>query len=189
MKYVLLLVGTGLAFVLGYLSEPAFRNSLTAARTPAPAESKEAPDSPEVAPSEPETVAHEPEPEPATDPEPDPGPAPEPDTGGIPGEPIEEPDAIPFDTELEFVRLSDDEIREIMVASLEQEEIGHFKADQIVSWNAFGEKEIDGELIHYARVDYVEETTFGERTFEAKALIRDGRVEKWIWTRSGLRIE
>lgn len=179
MKYALLLIGVGLAFVAGYVSEPMFRDSLTGVRDPV--ESAELPDDGDaVAERSADDVA------PVQDVTP---PPPTPDLERIEDEPAEEVEVEPLLRSWEIVRLSDDEIREIMIASLDKGEIGHFNAEQIISWNTFGEKEIDGELVHYGRIDYAEETTRGERTFEAEALIRGGKVEKWIWTRSGIRID
>ena len=168
MKYVVLFFALLLAFVLGYLLEPSLRDSLTGERkknTPAPPE-EEVVTVPVVDP--------EPVPEPVPEPAPEPDPAPEPVDDDEPAPP---PPA------------SDNELREIMYQSIQQAEIERFTIGQVTEWKSFGEEVIDGQTYRVGIIDYKEDTIFGERTFEAKALIRDGKVEKWIWTSNGMRIE
>ena len=173
MKYLLLLIGVFFAFVLGYLMEPGLRGTLVPTAHPP------GPEPPAVE----ETVKPEPEPVPESVPEsvPDPDPEVVPDVPDVPE--VEEVE------EVELPAPTDDEIRQIMSDSIEQAEIQHFGLNQVTEWKEFGEEEIDGETYHFGRIDYVEETSLGERTIEAKALIRHRKVEKWIWTRSGMRIE
>jgi hypothetical protein len=37
-------------------------------------------------------------------------------------------------------------------------------------------------------LSYKAETIFGIKTIQAKAYIRDGRVSRWVWPKSGLEI-
>lgn len=117
-------------------------------------------------------------------PQAEPEPVPEPEA-----EPEPVPEVVSLEEEVEYAAPTDNEIREIMTGSIEREEIKHFTVGQVREWKEFGEEEIDGEAYHYGLIDYVEETSLGERTIEAKALIRNRKVEKWIWTRSDMRIE
>ena len=36
---------------------------------------------------------------------------------------------------------------------------------------------------------YKAETIFGVKTIQAKALITDGKVQRWIWPKSGMEIK
>lgn len=174
MKYLLLPVGVVLAFVLGYMVEPFLRDTLVASAQNA---------EPEITADEEIVVAEEPEPEP--EPEPGPEPEPEPEIVSVPEVVTVEPVA----EEVDLPAPTDSEIRQIMSDSIEQREIQHFTLTQVTEWKEVGEEEIDGDTYHFGLIDYVEDTSLGERVIEAKALIRSRKVEKWIWTRSGMRIE
>lgn len=66
----------------------------------------------------------------------------------------------------------------------------HIKPDQILGWKDTGEETIDGQAYQTGLVAYRAKTIFGENsTIEAKALVRDGKIERWIWPKSGMEIE
>lgn len=175
MKYIILLVGVFFCFVLGYLVEPKLRGSLMD-------EGKN---------SEPEPVVEgvpEPTPQPTPDPEPEVASVVEPEPEPVP-EPEPEPESqSPGDEQPVLAAPTDNEIRQIMHQSIQQAEINHFTISQVTQWKDFGDEQIDGTTYQFGLIDYSEETIFGKREFEAKALIRDGKVEKWIWTSNGMRI-
>ena len=172
MKYPLLLVGVLFCFLLGYLLEPSLRSAkITEGEKPEAVE----------------PVATEPPPQAGAEPIADPEPTPEIERPTEPEPPTEtEPPAV-----VEIPALpapTDNEIRQIMYESVQKAEIDHFTIGQITQWKNFGEEQIDGVSYRFGLIDYRQQTIFGEREVEAKALIRDGKVEKWIWTSNGMRI-
>lgn len=121
---------------------------------------------PAVIPTEPEmpVAAAEPDPAPAAEepaePEPEPAPA-----GG--GDPVA-----------------------IMKASIQAGDIKEFSFDQVLEWAAGeGSETIDGESYQTGVASYKAETVFGVKTIQAKALIQDGKVVRWLWPKSGMEIK
>jgi hypothetical protein len=165
MKYVILLTGVVFCFLLGYLLAPKLRDSTPVAEAGGAQSVEEAVEVPT----------------------PEPQAAPEPAAESI--------DEVELDSEADgqvnppdLAALDDNEVRQIMHDSIQRAEIDHFTLGQITRWKEFGEEQVDGVVYQFGLVDYRENTIFGEREFEAKALIRDGKVEKWIWTSNGMRI-
>jgi len=117
-----------------------------------------------------------PEPEPIPEPEPEPIPEPEP-------EPIPEPEPTPTTPVVAGEAVA------IMKASIQSGQIKEFAADQVLSWNKGEDEIIDGVTYQTGLVDYKAETIFGEKTIQAKALISNGKVERWIWPKSGMEIK
>jgi hypothetical protein len=85
--------------------------------------------------------------------------------------------------------LSAEEIVEAMQASVKAGEIKEFSFDQVLSWAADEEKESGGETYQSGLASYKAETIFGVKNIQAQALIKDGKVEKWIWPKSGMEIK
>jgi len=160
MKYVFLMIAVFMMFIIGYLMEPALRDAMT----------------PELVEQEPAVVEVEkPSPVDVPSPEPEPVATVEPEAEDEDGKP-------PID-------LSDNEIRRVMQQSIQDAEIKHFTIGQVTTWKDFGEEENDGVTYQFGLLDYRDESgIFGPREFEAKALIRNGKVEKWIWTSNGMQI-
>lgn len=132
---------------------------MPAAITPAPA--------PEPAP-QPEPTP-EPEPAPQPEPAPDPTPTPEPTTPTPTG---------PVD------------VLAVMQASIKGGEIKEFTFDQVLDWQVSEETEtIDGEVYNSGIASYKAETVFGVKTIQAKALVKDGKVVRWLWPKSGMEIK
>jgi hypothetical protein len=125
----------------------------------------------------PQPVQPEPEPEPEPAPTPDPVATPEPEPT-TPPEP--EPTPAPVG--------SSDPVA-TMKQSIEAGEIKEFTADQVLAWNKGEDETIDGVTYQTGLVDYKAETIFGEKTIQAKALISNGKVERWIWPKSGMEIK
>jgi hypothetical protein len=76
-----------------------------------------------------------------------------------------------------------------MKESIGSGRISEFKTSQVLTWEAGENEEIDGATYQTGLVSYKAETIFGEKTIQAKALIRNGTVERWIWPKSGLEIK
>lgn len=79
-------------------------------------------------------------------------------------------------------------IRQIMQQSLLADEVSHFTVAEIVGFKNSGQVELDGVTYDFGILEYRENTIFGERIQEAQALIREGKVEKWMWPSNGMRI-
>lgn len=77
----------------------------------------------------------------------------------------------------------------VMRENLQSGKIKEFNVDQVVNWNQGGTETIDGETYDTASVSYETDTILGRKTMQAKALIRNGTVEKWIWAKSGIEIK
>lgn len=77
-----------------------------------------------------------------------------------------------------------------MKASIEAGEIKEFNFDQVVEWKAAEEEEtFDGETYKVGLLTYKAETFVGVRTIQAKALIKDHKVARWLWPKSGMEIK
>jgi len=191
-------------------------DSGTVAGEPAPAESKPVPaPPPPVAKPEPKPApkpepppvaaqpeAKKPEPTPAPEPPPPPAPAPKPEpkpappvAGGQPAGQPAPPAAAPPQPEPpkpeppKQPASNTAEIVSIMKASIRSGQIKEFTYDQVIGWKGVGEEEIDGETYRTGLIAYKAKTIFGVNTIQAKALIQDGKVVKWIWPKSGMEIK
>lgn len=139
------------------------------------------PKTPTPAPVDPPAIAdtNTPSEEPATtptDPEmtPEPEPAPEPT-------PEPEPEPVP---------VGPVDVVAVMQDSIKSGSIKEFGFDQVLDWKASEESEtIDGESYQTGVASYKAETVFGVKTIQAKALIKGGKVVRWLWPKSGMEIK
>jgi hypothetical protein len=134
-------------------------------------------------------VEIEPEPEPAKptpvpELEPEPEPVPEPATEAA-AEPFTEPAPEPAVTPAPAQAL--DSVG-VMQQSIRSGQIKEFTADQVQDWQAGPQETVDGQAYQTGTVTYRAETIFGVKTIQAKALIQNGRVVRWIWPKSGMEI-
>ncbi len=196
MKFVFPILCIAAAGAAGYFLEPHLETSLVPSKkavtttekeegeapapSPAPApEPEPAPEpAPEPEPSDDPMPEPEPAPEPEPDPEPEPEPEPEPDQ-----ETMEEPEPAPAAT------LGEEGIVKLMQESVKAGELKEFTFDQVLSWKAGEEEDFDGVTYQTGIAAYKTETIFGVKTIEAKALIGEGKIQKWIWAKSGLEIK
>ena len=75
-----------------------------------------------------------------------------------------------------------------MKASVKGGAVKEFTMEQVQTWKA-GEKEnVDGEDFQTGTADYKAETIFGVKTVQAKALIKAGKVSKWVYAKTGMEI-
>lgn len=81
-----------------------------------------------------------------------------------------------------------EEIVALMKASVESGAIKKFTADQVDAWTVGEPETIDGVDYQVGLVSYQAETIFGVKPVEAKALVRDGKVEKWVYAKTGMEI-
>ncbi|MCW1923434.1 hypothetical protein OKA05_12790 [Luteolibacter arcticus] len=187
----------------GYFLEPSLRSTLTGRttvsivvqETPEDAEETPAPPKPDPtpkptpAPEPPPVVKNDPEPTPTPEPTPEPtpvvpDPAPEPAPTPTP-EPAPEPAPAPVASGT----LSADDIVKVMQDSIKEKQVKEFTFEQVLGWKAGEEEEVDGAKYQTGQAAYKAETIFGVKTIQAKALIKDGKVSKWIWPNSGMEIK
>lgn len=206
MKFLILLIVVAVSVAAGYLTEPSLRLQLTGksvdsknpkrdaddeitAQTVTEKESEipfesnpvlptpvNPPSEPEVTPPpvvsvNPETVPYEPPTTPTTPPE----------------VVIEQPQA-PATPPVSPTGTAD--IVLVMKASLASGQISKFSAAQVLEWEAGAATEmIDGETYQVGNVTYQAETPFGTKNLPAKALIKNGKVVRWISPKSGMQID
>lgn len=152
-------------------SHPATAGSLLAV-VPVDAQPAPEPEPVVTAPAaEPEEIAAVPEPVPAD-------PAPEPVA-----EPAEEMESAPAPAP---PASGGTDVVSAMKASISAGQIKEFKADQVEEWTAQPDETIDGETYQIGMASYKAETMFGVRVIQAKALVKDGQVQRWVYSKSGM---
>ncbi|MFN6018334.1 MAG: hypothetical protein ACK49N_12235 [Verrucomicrobiota bacterium] len=120
---------------------------------------------PPPAPAEPE-----PEPEPAA---PEPPPAePTPIAAPTPTAPIGPVDPV-----------------KLMRETLQKKPIKEFSIGQVTTWSPGPEETIDGETFATGVISYEATTILGQKTMQAKALIKNGSIQKWTHAKSGIEIK
>lgn len=149
------------------------------------------PPKPEPTP-EPAPVVKNDTPEPAPTPEPVPEPTPEPPPVATNEEKMDEPapkpEPIPEPASTGGA-LSADDIVKVMQESIKSAQVKEFTFEQVLSWKPGEEEEVDGSKYQTGLAAYKAETIFGVKTIQAKALIKGGKVTKWIWPNSGMEIK
>jgi hypothetical protein len=85
--------------------------------------------------------------------------------------------------------LSAEDIVKVMQESIRSGQIKEFTFDQVLGWKATEQETVDGQTFLTGLAAYKAETIFGVKNIQAKALILDGKVIRWIWPTSGLEIE
>jgi hypothetical protein len=73
----------------------------------------------------------------------------------------------------------------LLLASMKAGEVTEVKPDNIKSWGDPAQEKIDGTEYWTVNVKYETQTMFGKFETEAQARIKNGRVEKWVYTGSG----
>lgn len=73
----------------------------------------------------------------------------------------------------------------ILVASMKAGEVTEIKMDNIKSWGDVNQEKIDGTDYWTINVKYETQTMFGKFETEAQARIKNGKVDKWVYTGSG----
>ncbi|QUE52932.1 hypothetical protein KBB96_08570 [Luteolibacter ambystomatis] len=140
----------------------------------------------------------EPAPEPKADPVTPPPAEPAPAQPATPVEPkMEEPKQEPAKEEPKkepepvdsSLKLNDEQIVKAMKRSFETGEFKELSAGKPISWKAGPAESIGGESYQTGILEYSGETIFGVRPIQAKALLKDGVVVKWISPKSGMEIK
>jgi hypothetical protein len=73
----------------------------------------------------------------------------------------------------------------LMLASLKRGDASEIKPEVIRNWGPVIREIVDGEAYWTATVEYETVSMFGELNTEAQALMRHGKVLKWVYTGSG----
>ncbi len=76
-----------------------------------------------------------------------------------------------------------------MQESIKASQIKEFKFDDVLEWKAEADEVIDGENFQIGSVSYKAETFLGVKTLQGKALIKGGKVVRWLGKKSGLEIK
>ena len=155
------------------------------APTPAPTTTEPAP-----APVPDATPAWEPAPEPApnTDPAADPAPnmepAPSPGTPAPTAEPAPTPTPSPAPASGAAV-----DVVKAMQDSIKSGQIKEFTFEQVLAWKDEGTESVGGDTFQVGSCSYKAETIFGVKTIQAKAFVKNGKVQRWIGLKSGMDIK
>ena len=86
-------------------------------------------------------------------------------------------------------KLGEDEIIALMKDSIASGAVKEFTSEQVKGWKANGEETIDGTEYQTGLAAYEAATIFGVRPVQAKALIKDGKIERWVYAKSGMEIQ
>lgn len=111
------------------------------------------------------------------DPVPPPQPMPEPATESAPP-----PDATP-------TAAGPEQVVKIMQDSLRAKQIKRFTLEEVTEWKAGPDEMVDGESYQTGTAAYKETTILGAKIMRGKALIKGGKVQRWIWPTSGVQID
>ncbi len=74
-------------------------------------------------------------------------------------------------------KLSEQEFIDVLKASVKAGDVNEFEFGQVLEWKLAG----DDGVHQIGMVTYKADTIFDEQQLEAKALIKDGKVVKWLW--------
>ena len=121
---------------------------------------------------------------PATPAEPEPEPQSVPDT---PEAPLAEPSPIAASTPTTPVGPVDPV--KMMRECLQNNPIKEFNIGQVTTWSPGPEETIDGETFATGIISYETSTILGQKSMQAKALIKNGSIQKWTHAKSGIEIK
>ena len=127
----------------------------------------------------------------ATTPPPAPVPVAAPFAKNVPVVPNPEPMPVvePTHAPAADAKLGEDKIIALMKDSIAGGAVKEFTSDQVKGWKANGEETIDGTEYQTGLAAYEAATIFGVRPVQAKALIKDGKIERWVYAKSGMEIQ
>jgi len=169
-------------------------DSTEPAANPAPAPTPAATPAPEPAPSMEPAPAPAPVAEPTTGWEPAPAPAPNTDPAADPAPNVEPapspgtttPTAEPAPSPA--IGATVDAVK-AMQDSIKAGQIKEFTFDQVLTWKDEGTENVGGVTFQVGSCSYKAETIFGVKTIQAKAYIKNGKVQRWIGLKSGMDIK
>lgn len=77
--------------------------------------------------------------------------------------------------------LNENQLIALLEASVKAGDVNEFEFDQVLEWKQAGTEDVGGENFQIGMVTYKADTIFDEQELQAKALIKDGKVVKWLW--------
>ena len=77
----------------------------------------------------------------------------------------------------------------LMRDTLRNSPLKEFSTSQITTWSAGPQETIDGESFATGIISYEAKTILGQKSMQAKALIKNGSIQKWIHAKSGIEIK
>lgn len=77
----------------------------------------------------------------------------------------------------------------LMRETLQKNPIKEFSIGQVTTWSPGPEETIDGESFATGIISYEATTILGQKTMQAKALIKNGSIQKWTYAKSGIEIK
>ncbi len=119
---------------------------------------------------------------------PEPAPTPEPAPVVTP-EPTPTPEPLPASEPAPTVAAGTADPVKAMQDSIKAAQIKEFTFEQVLEWKAEADEIVDGQTYQTGVASYKAETIFGVKTIQAKALIKAGKVQRWIWPKSGMDIK
>ena len=81
------------------------------------------------------------------------------------------------------------DVVKVMQESLRAGQIKEFTFDQVQEWKAEADETVLGEAFQTGSVSYNMDSIFGTKTVQAKAYIKGGKVQRWIWAKTGKEIQ
>ena len=84
--------------------------------------------------------------------------------------------------------LTPEELVAAMKAGLEEGALKELDIAKVETWEAMEKEFFDGDEFQVGVVNYKEVTILGEKTLQAKALFRKGKLVKWIHAKTGMQI-
>ncbi len=78
---------------------------------------------------------------------------------------------------------------EVMKESIRAGQIEEFAFEAVSDWKAEPDEIIDGETYQIGVASYKTETILGMKTLQAKALIKDGKIQHWVRPKTGTEIK
>ncbi len=77
-----------------------------------------------------------------------------------------------------------------MQAHVKSGELKSFSFEQVTEWKTMEKKEVvDGVTYDVGLASFNSTTPFGVKTRQVRALIKDGKVTKWLWANSGMQVD
>ncbi len=84
--------------------------------------------------------------------------------------------------------MTPEQIVTVMQESIKAAQVKEFTFAAVQGWKAGEEETVDGVTYQTGLAAYKAETIFGLKTVQAKALIEDGKVVKWVYAKTGMEI-
>ncbi len=107
----------------------------------------------------------------------------------VPKTPPSTPPAAPVTPPNPSTPVATSAIATLMQQSIANQDIKEFSSDQVTDWKPGEDETIDGVPYQTGTAFYTTTTPFGSTTMKAKALIREGKVQRWIWPHTGIELK